>query len=194
MEDTQSVGSSTWVITPRHSMLLRCSLTFGHKAMGHSLGMCIMGWTSCQSQILYSPGNLPIPVNWSGNSFINSSVDLMDSAAVWTVAGLAVVAVVETGAGCGGFVPGHMTVMTKFIFTTVSLLHEGRSRMAGLEGSVTYRNEFTWWGWGLGWPGHQVIGPQSAPYRGIWDPLYAVSMVLTWSRPVGRLAELIWFG
>ena len=27
--------------------------------------------------------------------------------------------------------------------------------------------------------GCQVMGPQSAPYRGIWDPLYAVSLVLT---------------
>ena len=27
--------------------------------------------------ILYSPGNLPIPVNLSGNSLVKSSVDLM---------------------------------------------------------------------------------------------------------------------
>ena len=60
-----------------------------------------------------------MPVNQSGNSSIKSSVDLMDLAAVGTVAGLVTVAV-ETGAGCGGFVPGHMTVMAQFIFATAS--------------------------------------------------------------------------
>ena len=43
-----------------------------------------------------------MPMNQSGNSFIKSSVDLMDLAAVWTEAGLAVVAAVDTGAGHGG--------------------------------------------------------------------------------------------
>ena len=171
MEDTQSVGSSTWVITPRHSILSRCSLTFRHKVMGHFLGACIMGWTSYQSWILYLLGNLPIPVNQSGNSFTKSSVDLMDLAAAWTVAGLVVVAAWETGAGLWGFVPGHMTVMAQLIFTTASLLHEGRPRMAGPWVSVTYQYEFTLWGQVPGWPGHQVMGPQSAPYRGIWDLL-----------------------
>ena len=51
-----------------------------------------------------------MPVNQSGNSIIKSSVDLMDLAAVGTVAGL-FVAAVDAGAGCGVFVPGHMTVM-----------------------------------------------------------------------------------
>ena len=171
MEDTQSVGSSTWVITPRHSILLRCSLTFEHKAMGHFLGACIMGCTSCWSQILYSPGNLPMPVNQSRNSFIKSSVDLMELATAWTVAGLVVTAVVGTGAGHGGFVPGHMTVMAQFIFTTARFLLEGRPRMAGLEVSAMYQYEWTQWGQALGWPGCQVMGPWSAPYRGIWDPL-----------------------
>ena len=84
-----------------------------------------------------------MPVNQSGNSFIKSSVDLMDLAAVWTVAGLAVV---EAGAGLGGFVPGHMTVMAQFIFMTASLLHEGRPRMAGLGVSAMFQYEFTQWG------------------------------------------------
>ena len=43
--------------------------------------------------------------------FIKSSVDLMDLAAAGTVAGLVVAAAVETGAGCGGFVLGCLTVM-----------------------------------------------------------------------------------
>ena len=45
-----------------------------------------------------------MPMNRSGNSFIKSSVDLMDLAAAGTVAGLTFVAVVEAGAGLGGFV------------------------------------------------------------------------------------------
>ena len=92
----------------------------------------------------------------------------MDLAAAWTVAGLAVV---ETGAGFGGFVPGHMTVKAQFIFTTASLSHEGRPRMAGPVVSVMYQYEFTLWGQAPGQPGCQVMGPWSAPYRGIWDPL-----------------------
>ena len=85
-----------------------------------------------------------MPMNQSGNSCIKSTVDLMDLADVGTVAGI-FVATVETGAGLGGFVLGHMTVMAQFIFTTASLLHEGRSRMAGLVVSVTYQYEFTRW-------------------------------------------------
>ena len=95
----------------------------------------------------------------------------MDLAAVGTVADLAVVAVVGTNVGLGGFVLGCMTVMAQFIFTTASLLHDGRPRMAGPGVSVMYQYEFTQWGQAPGWPGCQVMGPQSAPYRGIWDPL-----------------------
>ena len=120
---------------------------------------------------MYSPGNLPIPVNRSGNSFIKSAVDLMGLAAAWTVAGLALVAVVEAGAGLGGFVPGHMTVMAQFIFTTASPSHDGRPRMAGLGVSTTYQYELILQGRMPGLPGCQMMGPWSAPYRGIWDPL-----------------------
>ena len=105
-----------------------------------------MGCVSCWSQILYLPGNLPMPVNQSGNSLIKSSVDLMDLAAVGTVAGLVMAAVVETGAGHGGFVLGCLTVMTQFIFTTASFSLEGRPRMAGPGVSTMYQYEFTWWG------------------------------------------------
>ena len=190
MEDTQSIGSFTWVITPRHSILSRCSLTFEHTVMGHFLGACITGWTSCWSWILYLPGNLPMPVNQSGNSFIKSSVDLMDLAAVWTVAGLAIVAVVEAGAGLGGFVLGGMV---QFIFTIASFSLEGRPWVAGPGVTAMYQYEFTQWVQAPGWPGCQVMEPWSAPYRGIWDPLWAVSLVLMWSRPVDRPAGLIWF-
>ena len=46
-----------------------------------------------------------------------------------------------------------------------------RPRMAGPGVSGMYQYEFTLWGQAPGWPSHQVMGPQSAPYRGIWDPL-----------------------
>ena len=65
------------MITPRASIFARCSLTFGHNAIRHFLGACMTGCVSEHSHILYSPGNLPIPVNLSGNSHIKSSVDLM---------------------------------------------------------------------------------------------------------------------
>ena len=92
---------------------------------------------------MYSLGNLPIPLNKSGNSSIKSSVDLMGLAASGTVAGLVVATVVETGAGC---VPGHLTVMAQFIFATASFSLEGRPRMAGPGVSVMYQYEFTLWG------------------------------------------------
>ena len=82
-----------------------------------------------------------MPVNQSGNSFIKSSVDLMDLAAVGTVAGLAFVAVLEAGAGLGGFVLGCMTVTAQFIFMITSFLHDGRPRMAGLGVSAVYQYE-----------------------------------------------------
>ena len=94
----------------------------------------------------------------------------MDLAAVGTLAGLVTV-VVETGAGCGGFVPSHMTVMAQFIFMTASFSLEGRPRMAGPAVSAMYWYEFTWWGQAPEQPGCQVMGPWSAPYRGIWDLL-----------------------
>ena len=66
-----------WVITTRASIFARCSLTLCHNAIGHFLGMCMTRWASGHSRILYSPENLPIPVNLSGNSLVKSSVDLM---------------------------------------------------------------------------------------------------------------------
>ena len=112
-----------------------------------------------------------MPVNQSRNSFIKSSVDLMDLATVGTVAGLSFVAVVEAGAGPGGFVPSCMTVTAQFIFTIAGLLHNGRPRMAGPGVSATYQYELILQGQTPGLPGCQAMGPWSAPYRGIWDPL-----------------------
>ena len=95
----------------------------------------------------------------------------MDLAATETVAGLTTVVAVETGAECGGFVPGCMTVMAQFIFMTASFSLDGRPRMAGPGVSAMYQYEFTQCGQKPGQPGCQVMGPQSAPYRGIWDLL-----------------------
>ena len=71
---------------------------------------------------------------------IKSLVDLMDLGVSGTVAGLAVAAVVETGAGC---VPGHLTMMAQFIFTTVSFSFEGKPRMVGPRVSITYQYKLT---------------------------------------------------
>ena len=95
----------------------------------------------------------------------------MDLAASGAIAGLVVatvVEIVETGAGC---VPGCLTVMAQFIFMSASFSVEGRPRMAGPGVSAAYQYEFTLWGQVSGWSGCQVMGPWSAPYRGIWDPL-----------------------
>ena len=109
-----------------------------------------------------------MPLNQSGNSFIKSSVDLMDLAASEAVAGLVVATVVETGAWC---VPACLTIMAQFIFTTASFSLEGRPRIAGPGVSATYQYEFTLWSQVAGQSGCQVMGPRSAPYRGIWDLL-----------------------
>ena len=92
---------------------------------------------------MYSWGDLPMPFNQSGNSFIKSSVDLMDLAASGAVAGLFVAAVVETGAEC---VLGCLTIMAQFIFTTASCSLEGRPRMVGLGVSAMYQYNFSLWG------------------------------------------------
>ena len=89
----------------------------------------------------------------------------MDLAALGAVAGLVVATVVETGAGC---VLGCLTVMAQFIFTTASFSLEGRPRMAGPGVSTMYQYDFTLWGQELGQSGCQVMGPQGAPYRGMW--------------------------
>ena len=55
-----------------------------------------------RTQIVYSPGNLPIPVDWSGDSLIKSSVDLMGLAPAGAAVGLTTVAL-GTDAGFGSF-------------------------------------------------------------------------------------------
>ena len=88
----------------------------------------------------------------------------MNLAASGAVAGLVVTAVVETGAGC---VLACLTVMAQFIFMTASFSLEGRPSMAGPGVSATYQYDFTLWGREPGSSGCQLMGPPSAPYRGI---------------------------
>ena len=92
----------------------------------------------------------------------------MDLAASGAEAGLVVATVVETGTGC---VPGCLTVMAQFVFMTASFSLEGRPSMVGPGVSVMYQYEFTLQGQAPGQSGCQVMGPWSAPYRGIWDLL-----------------------
>ena len=80
----------------------------------------------------------------------------MDLAASGTVAGLVVATVVGTGAGC---VPGHLTVMAQFIFTTASFSFEGRPSMAGPGVSAMYQYKFTLWGREPGQSGLPSDGP-----------------------------------
>ena len=70
----------------------------------------------------------------------------MDLAASGAVAGLVVATVVETGAGYGGLVPGHVVVMAQFIFTTASFSLEVRPRMVGPGVSAMYQYKLTLWG------------------------------------------------
>ena len=70
----------------------------------------------------------------------------MDLAASGAEAGLVAAAVVETGAGHGSFVPGHVVIMVQFIFMTASFSLEVRPRMVGPGVSTTYQYEFTLWG------------------------------------------------
>ena len=67
----------------------------------------MMGWASGQSQIVYSPGKLPIPVNQSGNS-LKLSGDFMGLATAGATVDLTTAAV-GAGAGLGGFVLGWIT-------------------------------------------------------------------------------------
>ena len=87
---------------------------------------------------MHSPGNLPIPINQSGNSLIKSSVDLMGLAAAGVAVGLTAVAV-GVGARLGGFVSGWKTVMAQFILIAANLSHDGRPRIAGPGVSATYQ-------------------------------------------------------
>ena len=121
IDDTQSVGWSTWVITSIHSILLRCSLTFGCKEMGHFLGACLTGWTSEWSQIVHSPKNLPIPVNsiWKLFNQVISGFDGLGCCR--GCSRLDCCCCGEWGHGLEVLVLGWITVTAQFILTTANL-------------------------------------------------------------------------
>ena len=76
-DETQSVGSTTRVMTPNFTILLNSALTLGCMEIGHYQGACTTGWASSHHIIVYSPGLWPMPWNLSGNFLMRSSVDLI---------------------------------------------------------------------------------------------------------------------
>ena len=64
-DETQSVGSSTAVMTPSFTTLSSSVLTLGHMEIGHFWGAGMKGWELPHSLMLYSPENWPMPWNLS---------------------------------------------------------------------------------------------------------------------------------
>ena len=160
-----------WVITPRASIFARCSLTLGHNEIGHFLGTCMTGWASGCSRILYSPGNLPIPVNLSWNSLVKSSVDLMHlDSDVLAAGGFAALAA-WVGVVPVRLLSGWVVLTVQFTWTTANFSHAGRPMTAVPGMSAMYQYEWIMHGWAPGVFGCQRMGPQRIPYRGIRDPL-----------------------
>ena len=160
-----------WVITPRASIFARCSLTLGCNAIRHFLGVCMTRWASGCSHILYSPGNLPILVNLSGNSLIKSSVDLMHLGfGVLAVGGFATLAA-WVDAVPVRLLLGWVVLTAQFTWTTANLSHARRPKKAGPGVSAMYQNESIIHGWAPGVFGCQRMVPWRIPYRGIGDPL-----------------------
>ena len=65
-DETQSVGSSTGVMTPTFTIVSNSALTLGHMEIGHFWGACLTGWALSHSLMVYLPGNWPMPWNLSG--------------------------------------------------------------------------------------------------------------------------------
>ena len=159
------------VITHRASIFARCSLTLGCNAIWHFLGACMTRWASGCSHFLYSPGNLPIPVNPSGNSLVKSSVDLMHwDFGVLAVGGFPTLAA-RVGAVSVELLLGWVVLTAQFTWTTAYFSHAGRPRRAGLGVSAMYQYEWIMHCWAPGVFGCQRMGPWRIPYRGIVDPL-----------------------
>ena len=192
MEDTQSVGSSTWVITLRHSILSRCSLTFGHKVMGHFLGACITGCHIIWSQILYLPGNLPIPVNRSGNSY--QVISGSDGLGCWVDCSRLICCCCGSRSRMWGFL------------CQVTWLWWHNSSLWLL--AFHLRVDPGWQDWGCLWHTSMNL-PSGVKHQGglaakwwatectilrYMGPIIGGEWVLMWSRPVGRPAGLIMEG
>ena len=149
-DETQSVGSSTGVMTPSYTILCNSALTLGHMEIGHFQGACMTSWPLSCSLVMYSPGKWPMPWNLSGNFLMRTLVDL--------------IGVVFLGVGGAGVGPGRqevswMTLTAQFILTTYNFLRDWSPKMAGPGVSATYQQEFIWQGYVLEEPGCQMIGP-----------------------------------
>ena len=180
------VGWSTQVITPMHSILSRCSLTFGHVWWwGNSWGQCMMGWMSWWS--------------WIG-ALIRESANPCES--IWkllnqVISGLDGLGCCCCGSRCRAWRFGVRLGQLWWHSSSLQLLTfcmTGRPRMAGPGVSAWHTSKSVpCSSQAPGSPGHQVMGPWSAPYRDIWDPLYAVSLVLT-CNPGQWAGHLGWSG
>ena len=160
-----------WVITPRASIFARCSFTLRRSTIGHFLGVCMTGWVSGHCHIFYSLGNLPIPVNLSGNSLIKSLVDLMHlNFDVLAAGGFAALAA-WVGVVPVRLLSGWVVLTAQFTWTTANFSHAGRPKRAGPGVSVMYQYEWIMCGWAQEVLGCQRMGPWRIPYREIGDPL-----------------------
>ena len=155
-DETQSVGSSTWVMTSGFTILSNSTLTLGCMEIGHFWGACMTHWALSCSLILYLPGNWPMPSNLSGNFLMRSSVDLI---------GTVFLGVAGAGLGPGRWEVSWITLTAQFILTASNLSHYVSPRMAGPGVYATYQQEFIWWGCALEEPGCQMMGPWSDPNR-----------------------------
>ena len=132
-DETQSVGSSTGVMTPSFTILSYYVLTLGHVEIGHFWGACMTGSALSCSLMVYSPGNWPMPWILSQNFLMSSSVDLI---------GTVFLSVSGSGVGPGRQEVSWMTLTAQFILTTSNLTHDGIPRITGPEVSATYQQEF----------------------------------------------------
>ena len=165
IDETQSITSSSGVMTPSFTILSNSALTLGCMEIGHFHVACMTGWALSCSLMVYSSGNQPMPWNLSGNSLMRYSVDFIG------VVFLGVSGAAGAGVGCGSWEVSWMTLTAQFILMTSYLSHNGGPRKAGLGMPATYQWEFIWWGCTLGEPVCQVMDPWSDPKRGIWVPL-----------------------
>ena len=135
-DKTQSVGSSTRVMTPSFIILSNSALTLGCMEIGHFQGACMTGWALSHSLMVYSPENQPMPWNLSQNSLIWSSVDLVG------VFFMGVDGSASAGVGLGSWEVSWMILTSQFILMTSNLSHDENPRMAEPGVSTTYQQEF----------------------------------------------------
>ena len=110
MLDTQSVGSSTFSITPSSTIWLISFLTSSLMWIGHRLGACTTGVTAGSSVMWNVSRNFPMPLKQSGYSRWRSSFEF-------------------NGGGC--------SLTAQFKVTKLSLRQEGSPKITGPGVSAT---------------------------------------------------------